>query len=535
MCWHRGKLQTLRVVYLYVWISVFLLLFGSMLIKSGWTKTRPRLLTCIAAAVLVVVVPYAMWKISIQAAQADIMAIRGLQWTRGDAAPVLGKKKDIPRLSLAIGIAHLLDATKKAPLIDEYLTETAAKSTMLAEKTPAGESFYKGNVPDIETLRELDPLIMEKLSQTDFFLIAERALYRIFQMNRSDPQNALNIARLHRKWSAAAKDKEARTENQKQAESWYTLARGMILPNPHVENEMAGFYLERQLDIDKAIEHLDLSLKLEDTKLETYKLQTSARMLKFRKECAKVLRDAMNVKKGPDLTIDENCRKILDSTIGMLEKAIELAPNDEDSYTRMVEALLVAGKYDESVHYIEEGFKVSPRSKKLLSQIIFVSRKKRNPVIGYNTIKKLVDENPESPGFRMTFAYYLVAGGRQDDAKTQIQIALGLGAEDVDIHVDAAKLYQAMKDMNQAALSIQKALMLKPEDKGNLMLGAQIFEKSENYDAAAAALQRAGKLTRDNNELARLFKKMADIYTKAGKPNLAKRALAQADKIANIK
>ena len=515
-----------RVWLQYLWLGVCCAGLAFFLMEPSHRKPSeapgPRIKAGTVAVSLIslcLIVP-AVWYVSYRPVMADILAARSGQWKQGNAAPKIGNQMNPKQFMQTISMAHAMEAAKAAPFITAHNTDLAASASILAQSAPDGESFLGGKAPIGADFNGLKTSDLVKFTKDDSRLLAVAALSNCFSVNPSDPQNAMNLARLYSQW-AGMPGRRQNVEKRDLAKHWYETARGMMPHNAHVESEIANFWFVSMRKPQKALDYLERSLDLDDRHLKTYLLMADVRMAMLKKTCGRALASAMSLHQGPEIQPTPECQEGLDEIARLMEEALSVRPKNSKSLVKLAGVFINARKPEKAVEALERGFVVKPRNRSFMKQLVFICKKEKNTDLGLNLFEKITARHPKNAALQITYAEFLTQMGLKHGVPEKLENAMVLSPKSPRIHRDAANLYGRLGMFQKGADSIEKALRLQSRKAENWLTAASLYERLAKYPEAASALEKAARLTQKNDKKSSMFNKAAQLWIKAKNPKRA--------------
>ena len=511
-----------RIWLQYLWMLGMAFILGGILMKkrdedAPKTPVPPR---AIAAAFAVsILVTAAVVYVCVRPVIADVYAARAQQWESGGASPPLNTQMGSERFLRLIGMVHSLAAVKEAPFLTSNHTDLAADAAVLAQYSPDTESFFKDDEPDFESLRIREAA---ELSREDIRKMGQWALMNCFSINPSDPQNAMNLARLYAQWAYPDKSRKINQEKADLAAQWYDIARRMASHNSYYETEIGRFYYQTMHDLEKAREYLERSLELDDRKLSTYLVMADVRMNLLAKTCGPALKSAMTIHQGADIQPSPECQKGLNEVAELMEKALQVRPKSAEGLIKLAGVFINARKPRKAVEALEKGFVVEPMNADFMKQLVFICKKENDVSLGQNLFEKLEKEHPEKKAAILAAASFYLQTNQRGKVVPTIERALDVESPGAAMWREAAKLYGIMGQFEKAAECIEKALEKQRRKPMNWMVAAGVYEQLKNYKKAAYALERSGHLTPNKKYAISLFTRSAELWKQAGVPSRAR-------------
>ncbi|MBI9077410.1 MAG: O-antigen ligase family protein [Desulfatibacillum sp.] len=507
-----------RIWMQYLWMFAIVLVLGGLLMEKRDKSTPPTLLplkTMGAAVFALILVWIGVWQITVRPVIADVFSARAKQWGTGKASPRLDTQMDSGQFLSLIGLAHSLDAVKEAPFLTAFHTDLASDASVVAQKLPKKESFFKnqGSTPDFASLTIED---LPHLSQEDARNLGQWALMNCFAINPSDPQNAMNLARLYAQWSATGSGQAPLQDKMELAEKWYEIARRMTPHNAHFETEIGQFYYLTERNPAKAEQYLERSLELDDRKINTYLVMADVQMQLLAATCGPALKSAMTLHQGRDIPPSPKCQEGLDRVAELMEKALQVRPNNAESIVKLAGVFINARKPHKAIEALEKGFAVEPRNQGFMRQLVFICQKENNNDLGRDLFDRLAKKYPERAEILLASAAFYLQSGQRQEVLPILEKALALGSHRAPVWREAAKLWGIMGDFEKAAQCIEKALQMQARNSQNWMVAAGVYEQLKNFKKAAYALERGAHLTQNKQYAATLFQRSAQLWSQAG-------------------
>ena len=524
-----------RIWIQYLWMLGVAIILGWLLMEkqdksSPKTGVPPRAIIAVLFAMVFVVTATAYT--CIRPVVADVFAARAKQWGTGGSPPPLNNKMSSDRFLRLIGLAHSVGAVKEASFLTANHTDLASDASILASLTPESLNFFKNQDQDADydSLRIED---LPELGREDMRSLGKWALMNCFAINPSDPQNAMNMARLYAQWSAQGQGKPPLKDKADLAAKWYDIARRMAPHNAHYETEIGKFYYLTMKDLEKAREYLDRSLELDDRKLEAYLTMADVRMNLLIKTCGPALKSAMSLHSGQDIPPSPQCQQGLDEVADLMERALEVRPDNAEGLIKLAGVFINARKPEKAVQALEKGFAVEPMNSDFMKQLVFICKKENNPGLGQNLFEKLAQKEPNNGKILLASAAFYLQIGQRDKVVPIVEKALAIESPNATVWREAAKLWGLQREFEKAAECIEEALKKQKRNPMNWMVAAGVYEQLKNYKKAAYALERSAHLTRNKQYALSLFQRSAQLWKQAGNPKRAKEIERLATNIKN--
>ncbi|WP_028315424.1 O-antigen ligase family protein [Desulfatibacillum aliphaticivorans] len=511
-----------RIWIQYLWMLGIAFILGWLLMQKK-DEDAPKVLVppraIVTALAVTVITAAAVMYVCVRPVIADVYAARAQQWGSGGASPPLNTKMGSERFLRLIGVAHSLGAVKEASFLTSNHTDLASDAAILAQHTPTTGSFFKDGEPDFDSLkiRELPELNREEVRE-----MGKWALVNCFSINPSDPQNAMNLARLYAQWAHPDKTRKLDPDKAALAADWYNMARSMASTNSYYETEIARFYYQTLRDLDSAREYLERSLELDDRKLPTYLLMADVRMNQLAKTCGPALRSAMTLHQGRDIQPSPECQKGLDEVAALMEKALTVRPDSAEGLIKLAGVFINARKPQKAVEALEKGFVVEPMNADFMKQLVFICKKENDISLGQNLFDKIEKEHPDKKAVILASAAFYLQTNQREKVVPTIERALDSEDPRPDMWREAAKLYGIMGDFEKAAECIEEALKKQGRKAMNWMVAAGVYEQLKDYKKAAYSLERSAHLTRNKQYAISLFMRSAEMWKQAGVPARAR-------------
>jgi len=216
----------------------------------------------------------------------------------------------------------------------------------------------------------------------------------------------------------------------------------------------------------------------------------------------------------------------VDDALSDLRRALSAAPTRFDLYQQTAMLLVKRQRPVEAVGLVDEASRALPENRdiQLLKAAIFAFARRVGDAEA--TLKQIQSHWPEWAASYVTYGVLLAGQKRSDEAKTQLETALALGASSAEVYFYLAKAtMDATPDrIDDAAKDITQAIALAPADPRAQALAGRIDYEKRDYKAAVEHLNEAIRL-RPNYLQARFT--LAEAYRALGMKDDANREAEQ--------
>lgn len=145
----------------------------------------------------------------------------------------------------------------------------------------------------------------------------------------------------------------------------------------------------------------------------------------------------------------------MDALVQVFDQLIKLDPEAENYYFDRANALYIAGKVDESqkaYDLLEEKFGVSKASTTAKQRF-----KKQGEMVNGNDLQKLISDNPSDVKNYLDLSGTLLEKNQNEEALTVLLKAKNLDADNYEVNLALADVYQALKKPEEAFMSLKVA------------------------------------------------------------------------------
>jgi tetratricopeptide (TPR) repeat protein len=186
----------------------------------------------------------------------------------------------------------------------------------------------------------------------------------------------------------------------------------------------------------------------------------------------------------------------IDEALGDLQRALAAAPTRPGLYQTAAMFLVKHQRPDDATRLLEQATHRMPDDRRILLLQAAVLTFARKIGDAERVLKQIQNRWPEWAPSYVTYGILLEGQKRSDEAKSQLNTAIALGATSAQAYFYLAKsIITATPDrMDEASESISKALASSPEDPYIQALAGRIAYERHDYDGAVIHLNEAVRL-----------------------------------------
>jgi tetratricopeptide (TPR) repeat protein len=188
-----------------------------------------------------------------------------------------------------------------------------------------------------------------------------------------------------------------------------------------------------------------------------------------------------------------------DAAVKTFSRARELAPGQGTFDVSLIQANIVAKKYDRAAELARAARLAQPdepRFAELEARALSLDGRKDRAVV---LMRDAATGHPKDLGLQLAFAQTLEDAGRPAEADATIQKAAEAFPSDVRVPFQRGALLEKRKDYTRAEAAFRSALAKEPGHAPSLnYLGYMLAERGERLDEAVALVEQALKIDPDN-------------------------------------
>ena len=143
--------------------------------------------------------------------------------------------------------------------------------------------------------------------------------------------------------------------------------------------------------------------------------------------------------------------------------------------------------------------------------------------------KRAIDLNPNVAWIRQAYGWFLMSGGRFDEAAIEMDKARQFDPNSLTINVGRGRLYYYSRQYDQAMRHYENILAVEPNDSSSINSLYTIYERKGMYPEALEAFLKVNTM---EPERAQEFR---DAFNTGGWPGFIQKQLAEAERISALK
>jgi tetratricopeptide (TPR) repeat protein len=179
-------------------------------------------------------------------------------------------------------------------------------------------------------------------------------------------------------------------------------------------------------------------------------------------------------------------------------KAMQAAPQDAASYTRLGELRLNQKRFDDAEKLFQQALDRDANSVEAMRAFIAVQVQRNQPARGLSALEAQIAKSPRNGGFYLLLGELLVERKDPAGAETALEKAIDLSPNLVDAFLQLGQLEVQRGSVDKAVSNYQQAIQKNPRDLRLQLAEGAVEESRGDWQAAEKLYQQALQIQPDN-------------------------------------